>query len=1115
MEKSLNLGHLAEEFAKLLVDVPEVVSPQETIELEDGERRDVTILFLDLIGYTSLAERLDPEQLKFVISNTLQVFTNQIKKCGGTVEKYVGDAIMALFGRAEAHEDDSRRAVVAARAILDKLEDINSILAQKDIEISARIGINRGLVVTGHLGGHDTVTGEAINIAQRLEANAPANGVLISEQIYQDCQSHYACEKLPPLFVKNKTEPLTVYLIQEEISTPYSGSTEHVGLFVGREHELGTLQVAWDHAMRGGLAIVQVLGEAGVGKTALMHAFLQRLREGGHAPLPVYVSVSSFGMSPYHALSDLVQAYLVEAGVTVTEVLALTPELQPYRLYLADLLAQDLSDDERALLDQMEPRARQAETLLAVKRLLMSIAHQRQHRGVGPLVVVIDNVQWVTHASRDAMTQILQTLDTNLPLLWIFIGRGEDCATWVPARGSMAVLTVEPLPLAAVQQLLRARLPTSLPSDAWCQQIYQRTGGNALFLHEVLAELTRAEAMGSRADEMQLPASIKALVLSRTDRLPRHQKFALQIAAVAAREFSLRCLQHIFERVRYTHEAAAVLQELLDAKLVMCVDEAVMIAQPMMAEVAYSTILHTNRHKLHKMVAQWVEAQPHTGRSMYAAYLADQWERAEVPVKAFQYCLEAGEAARRRYAHRDANTFFMRALRQLEGASDQVEAEAQTQLYTNLALLYEVFGEPEKWQFYIQEGLRRTAPGSAGHARLRLRQIEAKNRYGDRTTAPQLLDEFVSSAEAQQHPDICLRALLVQSSFAQERGHDDTTYIEAALGMRAQIKDPYLLYLLDNSVFNHYKNADELKRAEEFFYRVLDTETPNAYTKRLSDLFFCSFMWDRGDAFETIAQRAEQAQSYFREVGWVRGLGWGAFYRGGALWRLGRFQAAHTVITEALQQLGRAKDQFMVERLELLLAGVFLSRGELVEYQVRKGRILERVATQADTDRVAMRREFAMFEAQVLQERHELSKVYEELMAAGTTALPKVEADEYTISLAHVCARLGHLDEAERLLARVREHVRANEKRWLAGLLARVEGLIAASRRQADVAQQAFGESVVILQQLHAQFECYLTYVAWWKAIGSLGLEKSPAATQVAVAMEQYTQWKPVARNGL
>ena len=121
-DRSLNLGQLAEEFAKLLVDVPVPAPVEETINLEEGERREVTTLFLDIVGYTKLAERLDPEQLKFVISNTLQVFTNQIKKCGGTVEKYAGDAIMALFGRSQAHEDDSRRAVAAARAILTARE---------------------------------------------------------------------------------------------------------------------------------------------------------------------------------------------------------------------------------------------------------------------------------------------------------------------------------------------------------------------------------------------------------------------------------------------------------------------------------------------------------------------------------------------------------------------------------------------------------------------------------------------------------------------------------------------------------------------------------------------------------------------------------------------------------------------------------------------------------------------------------------------------------------------------------------------------------------------------------------------------------------------------------
>ena len=180
-DKDLNLTQLSEDFKKLLVDVPSLTPEDHAVRLEEGERRDVTILFLDVIGFTCLAEKLDPEQLKMVISSTLQVITNQIKKYDGVVEKYIGDAVCAVFGRDESHEDDAKRAVASATSILERLHDVNAILSPKGISLHVRIGINTGEIVTGQIGDFNTITGEAINVAQRLESAAPEDGILISK----------------------------------------------------------------------------------------------------------------------------------------------------------------------------------------------------------------------------------------------------------------------------------------------------------------------------------------------------------------------------------------------------------------------------------------------------------------------------------------------------------------------------------------------------------------------------------------------------------------------------------------------------------------------------------------------------------------------------------------------------------------------------------------------------------------------------------------------------------------------------------------------------------------------------------------------------------------------
>ncbi len=167
MDKEFNISRLSEEFEKVFGEEGQYAE-ETSFKLDEGERREIAILFMDIVGFTKLAEKMDPEELKVVVSSTLKVLTGVIKKFGGTVEKYIGDAICALYGRSETHEDDSERAVSAALSIIEKLEDINAILSPKGISLHVRIGVNRGPIVTGSIDEHDTVTGEALNIAQRL-----------------------------------------------------------------------------------------------------------------------------------------------------------------------------------------------------------------------------------------------------------------------------------------------------------------------------------------------------------------------------------------------------------------------------------------------------------------------------------------------------------------------------------------------------------------------------------------------------------------------------------------------------------------------------------------------------------------------------------------------------------------------------------------------------------------------------------------------------------------------------------------------------------------------------------------------------------------------------------
>ncbi|HLG20755.1 MAG TPA: adenylate/guanylate cyclase domain-containing protein, partial [Bdellovibrionota bacterium] len=186
--------------------------------LKEGERRIVTILFLDIQGFTAMSEKLDPEDVQLIIDNCFKILTNEIEKYSGFIDKYEGDRLMALFGSRQASEIDCEQALRAALGMKDKFQEINRILAEREIRIGVRVGVNTGLVVTGRIGkGREqdfTVMGDAVNLASRLETNAPPNEIMISEEAKRSAGDVFLYEDLGNIEVKGKSEPISVFCVK-------------------------------------------------------------------------------------------------------------------------------------------------------------------------------------------------------------------------------------------------------------------------------------------------------------------------------------------------------------------------------------------------------------------------------------------------------------------------------------------------------------------------------------------------------------------------------------------------------------------------------------------------------------------------------------------------------------------------------------------------------------------------------------------------------------------------------------------------------------------------------------------------------------------------------------
>jgi len=202
------------------------------------------------------------------------------------------------------------------------------------------------------------------------------------------------------------------------------------------------------------------------------------------------------------------------------------------------------------------------------------------------------------------------------------------------------------------------------------------------------------------------------------------------------------------------------------------------------------------------------------------------------------------------------------------------------------------------------------------------------------------------------------------------------------------------------------------------------------------------------------------------------------------------------------------RDHFLMSRLELLWAAACLYQGDTVAYQLRRKELLTREASQPENEQLALRRELAMFEGQVLEQSHELAKTYEELIVTNRCPLAKVQQDEYNVTLALTAVQLGRIEEAQQLVEQVRTHALENEKWWVMGILLRVDGWIAAQQSDFERMNRAFAESAIFLNRVKASYDCYLTYRAWWSALRNHRLEKTPEAVKVKSSLGEFPMWR-------
>ena len=643
----------------------------------EGERRQVSVLFADMAGFTSLAEKLDPEEVHRVINACFELITAEVHRFEGTINQYTGDGVMALFGAPIAHEDSARRAVHAALGIQRALSEYSGRLqAERGLTLAMRIGLNTGPVVVGRIGDDlrmdYTAVGDTTNLAARMQQTAQPGTVVVAEATHKAVEGFFETRDLGLLAVKGH-EAVRAFEVQRsrgprsriEVSRD-RGLTP----FVGRERELALLVDRFREAAAGRGQVVFVAGDAGIGKSRLLHELRRSL---GDLALPVTWlegQCVSFGQSiPFLPIVDLLRKnFEIEEFDGEPEIIAKVEhgaqrmgELAAHVPFIRYLLSVDPGDPAIPMMDAAN---RRRSVFAALRALALRGASLR------PLVLVVEDLHWMDTSSEEYLGSLIDSM-TAVPLMLVltyrvgytppFRTRSFQSTISLTTLGEGEALAV------ACGVLGAAELPREVTAA-----LMDKAEGVPLFIEEVaktLLDIGVLRREGDRvtlvkgAGEISVPGTIHDIIMARLDRLGDEGKRAVQLASVIGRQFLVRLLRRV---AGMGDQLEGLLRELQALEIIyekgLLLEPAYIFKHAVIQDVAYNSLLRERRRALHQAVGYALEELYPDRIAEHYEELAHHFSQGEDWAKAFDYLVHSGDRARDANANPVALDLYARAI---------------------------------------------------------------------------------------------------------------------------------------------------------------------------------------------------------------------------------------------------------------------------------------------------------------------------------------------------------------------------------------------------------------------------------------------------------------------
>jgi class 3 adenylate cyclase/tetratricopeptide (TPR) repeat protein len=712
---------------------------EEGLPRRDEERRYATVLFADVSGFTAMSEKMDPEDVTVLMNRCFALLEAAVRRYGGTVDKYIGDCVMAVFGVPVALEETPRSAVNAAIEMRKAIYDLNG-RRPGPVKLDIHTGINTGLVLAGDVGGavkrDFTVMGDTVNLASRLKDASPHGAIWVGSETYRHTRDAFEYRVLKPLQLKGKDRPVPIYEVLSKHETPYrvEGAVRRrlTSRLVGRDEEIGELSGAVAAVVEGRGGVVSLIGEAGLGKTRLVRELCSG-PESANATILQGRSLSVGQRLSFHPFCDLLRDWAVVSEDQPAAELVARLDVSIRRLFgdetsevlpfVATMMGAPLAGAARTRVEGITGEALDRLVRKNVRDLFTRIAT------VSPLILVLEDLHWADESSIGLLESLLGLTRAH-PILFVNISRpsfAETSERILQASRRLPPEThteihLQPLNLRDSRSFIdnlfpRGDLPATIRGD-----IQGRAGGNPFYLEEVIRSLIdegavthvdRALCVTDKIHAVSIPGTIREVIMTRIDRLKDRERTVFQIAAVIGRSFDYDILVELVpDRERldedldrlvglellvrehgYSFKHALIQEVAYDSilratreKLHGRVAEVIEVKHALIQEVGYAGIPSGARAEMHGMVAEVLETKRGVGCGVAAqlAYhfsLAGQTERAET------YLFEAGDEAARSSASNEALYFFREASRlYLATHGDGADPRRQALLQKNIAL---------------------------------------------------------------------------------------------------------------------------------------------------------------------------------------------------------------------------------------------------------------------------------------------------------------------------------------------------------------------------------------------------------------------------------------------